>query len=128
MAHILVIDDDLPLRSALVDLLQAAGHTVTQAGDGLEGAQSYRANPADVVICDIVMRHSGLALIRILMDQYPASRIIAMSGTAESKLAYARESGAKCTLQKPFTPEELLEAVDKVLRADPPAATGDKQG
>jgi CheY-like chemotaxis protein len=124
MAHILVIDDDPPLRSALGEILQAAGHMVTLASDGLEGAQLYRAHPADVVLCDLVMRHSGLALIRILVDQYPDCRIIAISGVAASKLAYALESGAKCTLRKPFTPDQLIEAVNKVLGGSP-AAAGD---
>jgi CheY-like chemotaxis protein len=124
MPHILVIDDDPPLRSALGEILQATGHTVTLASDGLEGAQCYRARPADLVLCDLVMKHSGLALIRILMEQYPDCRIIAISGVAANKLAYARESGAKWTLRKPFTPDELIEAINKVLGGSP-APAGD---
>jgi CheY-like chemotaxis protein len=121
MAHVLVIDDDAPLRGMLAEILQTAGHTVTLAADGLEGAQLYRATPADVVLCDLVMRHSGLTLIRILRDQYPACRIIAISGVDPHRLAYARESGAMLTLRKPLSPSELIEAVDKVLKQPPPA-------
>jgi CheY-like chemotaxis protein len=124
MAHILVIDDDPPLRSALAEILQVAGHTVTVASDGLEGAQLYRAHHADIVLCDLVMRHSGLALIRILMEQYPDCRIIDISGVAANKLAYALESGAKRTLKKPFTPDELIEAINKTL-GESPAPAGD---
>jgi DNA-binding NtrC family response regulator len=115
MAHVLVIDDDPPVRRLVADILKIAGHTVTLASDGLEGAQLYREKPADVVLCDIVMRHSGLALIRILHEQYPDCRIIAMSGVDPIRLEYARGSGAMCTLKKPFTPQELVDLIANVL-------------
>ena len=97
------------------EILRLAGHTTTLAADGLEGAQFYRSNPADLVLCDIVMRHSGLALIRILREQFPQCRIIAMSGAEPHRLAYALGSGAFCALRKPFLPSELVELVAKVF-------------
>lgn len=122
MARILVIDDDPLLRRMLTEILQRAGHTVVLAADGLEGAQLYRADPADVVLCDIVMQHSGLALIRILRQQYPECRIIAISGAEPRRLAYARASGATDTLSKPFLPGQLVQTVATVLAMPPESA------
>jgi CheY-like chemotaxis protein len=129
MAHILVIDDDASLRGLLAEALRSAGHVVTPAADGLEGAQLYRANPADVVLCDIVMRHSGLTLIRILKEQYPDIRIIAISGAEPHRLDYALASGALCALRKPFALSELVKTVEQVLAlpAGAAAATSDKR-
>lgn len=119
MAHVLIIDDDAPLRRMLVEILHAAGHTTEEAADGVEGAQRYRANPADVVLCDIVMKQSGLTLIRILTEQYPNVRIIAISGVDRIRLAHAKGCGAMRTLRKPFSPSELLDTVAEVLAAEP---------
>ena len=128
MAHVLVIDDDPPLRRMLAEILRLAGHTTTLAADGLEGAQFYRSNPADLVLCDIVMRHSGLALIRILREQFPQCRIISMSGAKPHLLAYALESGAVCALRKPFLPPELVELVAKVLAMASEASLREENG
>lgn len=117
MAHVLIIDDDAPLRGMLGEILQTAGHTVSEASDGVEGAQRYRANPSDVVLCDIVMKQSGLTLIRILTEQYPDVRIIAISGVDRVRLAHARGCGAMRTLRKPFSPAELLDTITEVLAA-----------
>lgn len=103
------------------ELLTLAGHDVTLASDGLEGAQLYRAHPADIVLCDLVMKHSGLTLIRILKDQYPNIRIIAMSGVDQRRLNYAVEYGAMKALRKPFPPDELLATIEQVLAAPAPA-------
>ncbi len=119
MAHVLIIDDDAPLRAMLAEILQTAGHTTTEAADGVEGAQRYRANPADVVLCDIVMKQSGLTLIRILTEQYPNVRIIAISGVDRVRLAHAKGCGAMRTLRKPFSPSELIDTVTEVLAAEP---------
>jgi CheY-like chemotaxis protein len=121
MAHVLIIDDDAPLRGMLAEILRTAGHTTEEAADGVEGAQRYRANPADVVLCDIVMKQSGLTLIRILTEQYPNARIIAISGVDRIRLAHARGCGAMRTLRKPFSPTELIDMVAEVLAAEPGA-------
>lgn len=125
MAKILIIDDDEPFRSSLEQLLTAAGHTVVTADDGMAGAQLYRANPTDLILTDMVMPHSGLGTIRVLRSQFPDLRVIAMSGGGAHRLGYARDLGARCTLAKPFTLEQLAAAIAETLAAPPvpPEAT-----
>jgi CheY-like chemotaxis protein len=85
MANVLVIDDDAGIRFLLHKCLTGDGHDVREAEDGVQGVRQYRADPADLVLCDVFMpRKEGLETIRELRTLDPRARIIAMSGGAES--------------------------------------------
>lgn len=124
MAHLLLIDDDEPLRELLAFALTAAGHTVTQAGDGRQAL----ADPAiDLVITDLVMpRSEGLEVITRLRRHRPSVPVIAISGAPTNSQLYlkmAAQLGAHRALPKPFTPAELMHAVNELLvRPGSPAA------
>lgn len=116
MATVLVIDDDDMVRAMLLRILSRAGHTAAGARDGVEGTAMYRVAPADVVITDIFMpNQEGLATIMELRRSHPDVRIIAISGGGASAtldvLPVAEALGARRTLRKPFTPQEILDAV-----------------
>jgi DNA-binding NtrC family response regulator len=119
MAHLLIIDDDDLLREALATVLISAGHTVTQAADGRKALALFRAEPADLIVSDLVMPdREGLEIISQLHREDPALPIIAMSGGATRSqlyLAMAAKLGASRTLSKPFTPATLLRVIDELL-------------
>lgn len=100
-------------------LLANAGHVVLEASNGKRGVDLHRAEPVDLVITDIVMPdQEGIETIEILRDEWPGLPVIAISGgLANSKiyLALAAKLGARRTLPKPFTPEQLLRLVEEVL-------------
>ncbi len=121
MAQILIIDDDPIVRLSLRAILEAAGHQVEDAKNGLEGVRLYRRAPADLVIADIVMpEQDGLETIRELEHIKPELRLIAISGADPGRdrgyLALAEEYGASRTFTKPFGRSEVLEAVDELLK------------
>ncbi len=121
MARILVIDDDFLDRLLLREILEAAGHQVDEAINGLEGIRQYRRTPADLVIVDIIMPElDGLETIRELERIQPELRLIAISGYDPGRergyLDLAEEYGALYTLTKPFDRAEVLEAVEKLLK------------
>ncbi|PTX90860.1 response regulator [Opitutus sp. ER46] len=124
MARILIIDDDDLLRDVLARTLAISGHIVDQADNGQAGLDRFRAAPADVVITDIVMPvQEGVETILQLRREQPKVPIIAMSGgVANSKLYLniAGRIGADYVLSKPFSPQELLEAVNRVVGRSPP--------
>lgn len=128
MARILIIDDDAHLRSALAAGLEAAGHIVEQAEDGRAGTAHFRAEPADLVITDLVMpNQEGIETILTLRREFPDVRIIAMSGSARNSALYlelARTLGAARVLEKPFTRDRLLQAVADALATPGPDGTG----
>ncbi len=115
MARILIIDDEEEIRDVLSLLLTGVGHSVVVAKDGFEGMQLFRAAPADVVLCDIVMPYGGIATIRVLRSEYPGVGIIAMSGASQRRLNMSVDIGANEILGKPFSTEHLLEAIAKAL-------------
>src|SRR5438067_747941 len=119
MARVIIIDDDPDMRALLEQVLTSAGHEVVLAADGAEGMKGYHLKPADLVITDLYMpNQDGLETIQQLRTLAPGVPIIAMSGrtAAPRMLSIARTVGAIWGLQKPFSPGEILSAVEKALR------------
>lgn len=122
MAHILLIDDDDPVRDMLRQTLAHFGHTVIEARNGKEGLSLFPHTNADLLITDIVMPEmEGLELLMELRKRKPPIKIIAISGggrgTAADYLRTAKFMGAAKVLAKPFTNEALLAAINEVLPA-----------
>lgn len=120
MAHILIIDDEPQIRLMLRIMLESEGYTVTEAADGAEGLKSYREKPADLVITDLLMPHKeGLETITALKKDYPAIKIIAISGGGKNKsklyLQMAQRFGALEVFEKPLRKEPFLECVRKLI-------------
>ncbi len=120
MAHILIIDDDASMRGSLSHTLERLGHRVSASPDGKAGVARAAENPPDLVITDLIMpEKEGLETIMELRQQHPKIRIIAMSGggrlSNEDYLHLAKRFGAATTLAKPFTREELKDALAQAL-------------
>jgi CheY-like chemotaxis protein len=128
MARILIIDDHESFRSSMQDLLEAAGHSVTTAADGVAGVEEFLKKPFDLVISDLFMPNKdGLETIGDILRIAPATPIISTTGyevspdgasgdtIAAQYLHAAREFGATHTLVKPFDPEKLLALVAECL-------------
>lgn len=122
MASILVIDDAAEMRQAVRRILERAEHIVVEAEDGEVGVLMLEQHHPAVVITDMVMPNmEGIETIQHVRRLLPNTRIIAMSGSAESSAAMylgaARKLGADAALAKPFSMAALLELVDRLLRA-----------
>jgi two-component system response regulator (stage 0 sporulation protein F) len=113
-ATILIIEDEEPTRLLLRTMLEAAGHEVREASNGRIGLALYRDRPPDLVITDIRMPEmSGLDMILELTREFLNAKVIAISGEQgeEQVLGVAKLLGARQTLHKPFSMEQLLNAV-----------------
>lgn len=125
MAKVLVIDDEDDVRLVVGGVLRAAGYEILSAADGAQGLALLRDGGRDVqlVITDILMpEKEGLETIRDLKSEFPAIKVIAMSGGGKvvkstSHFFTADELGAHAVLRKPFGPNELLDAVQAALAA-----------
>ena len=120
MARVLVIEDDVEMRSMMMCTLDRAGYETIGACDGREGLTSFRRTPADLIITDIFMPEmDGVETIIELRHDFPDARIIAVSGGGRllcgDYLPLAEKLGARRTLRKPFSPPELLKAVEETL-------------
>ena len=101
-------------------ILERAGHVVREAPDGNQGIALYRADPADLVVTDLIMpEKEGIETIIELREEFPAVRILAISGGGSIEpgepLTDARFLGADAALSKPFTLAELQETVSRLL-------------
>ena len=125
MYHVLIIEDDDEVRLYLKRILTRAGYAVTAVSNGREGVETFRDKPADLVITDIIMpEKDGIETIIDLRRQNRNLKVIAISGGGraepQSYLHSARLLGADRTMKKPFSNEEMLEALTELLPADSP--------
>ncbi len=128
MASILLIDDDPEILRVLRKVLEGAGHEVTEVPDGKTALRWHAGAPKDLVITDIYMPEmDGIELIIRVREAFPETPIIAMSGggylARDRVLGAASMLGADAVLEKPFTVEEAVEAVRKVLEGRKPEHT-----
>jgi DNA-binding response OmpR family regulator len=115
-----VIDDDPQIREMLEQLLERAEYEVLVAPDGKVALKLHQANPADLIITDIVMpEKEGLETIMEFRRTFPTVKIIAISGGGRigptEYLHSAKLLGAHRTLSKPFEVQALLDAIRELL-------------
>ena len=125
MSRILIVDDDPDILQTLRRVLESQGHTVSEALDGKAALRYFAGDPADLVISDIYMPDmDGIEFLIRVREAFPEAKVLAMSGgghlTKERVLGAASMLGATGVLEKPFTIEDVLEAVKEALEAEEP--------
>jgi CheY-like chemotaxis protein len=117
---ILVVDDESELLELVELVLVGAGYRVTCAADVRAAGRALAGEKFDVIVTDLLMPdRDGLEFIGDLRRNYPAARIIAISGggrvAGENYLKLAKGLGAHAVLEKPFHNERLLALVASAL-------------
>ena len=124
---ILVVDDDRELNDGVRAVLERQGYRVLQASNGVQARQAVYDRRPDLVILDMMMpRMGGFPVLEHFKDRADAPPIIMVTANEGSRhKAYAEYLGVVDYIRKPFGMDELLEAVDRALKADagPPAST-----
>ncbi len=120
MPHILIVDDEEQLRTILRLVLEDAGYAVREAINGKEALEKHAQLPADLILTDLIMPDSeGIETIVKLRRDYPALKIVAMSGGGRSDskdyLQIARKLGANRTINKPFSNSDILVLIREML-------------
>jgi len=123
---VLVVDDDGLMRELVSEWLTQAGYSVREACNGEAAIATLLEQPVSLVITDMHMpRCDGAQTLDWLRRERASIPVIAMSGHFASGRKYSREAaqalGAGRVLTKPFTQEQLLDAV-RGLIGSPPAA------
>ena len=121
MSHILIIDDDPPLRRVMRSTLERAGHVVWDAANGREGMALYQQVSPDVVVTDIFMpEKDGIQILMDLKQTSGSAKIIVITGGDPRDLFGLKSSacllGADRVLSKPFAMQTLLLTVGEVLK------------
>lgn len=116
---ILLVDDDRAVRFIATRILEEAGYGVVQASDGVEALTYFLADPDrfDALITDIVMpRVPGTLLASRVHASRPSLPILLMSGYSPADmLDHGVEAPHTYVVPKPFDPDQLLAAVQRIL-------------
>ncbi len=116
--RILIVEDELPMRTALVETLKTEGYRVVAAHDGESGLELACTEPFDLVLLDVMMpKLDGFAVCRELRKRgrdMPVLMLTAKGGVDDRVTGL--DSGADDYLAKPFSLRELLARVRSLLR------------
>jgi CheY-like chemotaxis protein len=120
MAKTILIVEDEPKNMTLTrDLLKISGYQTIEAVDGVQGVEKAKASKPDLILMDIMMpRMDGYAACReIKADQstrlIPVVMLTAVGYDLNKKLA--KQMGADGYVTKPFSRQQLLDAIDPLL-------------
>ena len=127
--RILVIDDEPTIRRQTVELLRLEGYDVVEAHNGRDGVDQARANPPDLIVCDITMpKLNGHRVLQALRADPRTAHVplVFLTGWGErDDLRAGMNLGADDYLVKPVLPEDLFASVKARLRRA--EATGPKR-
>ncbi len=116
-AKILVIDDETNIRTMMRVCLEGAGFEVALASSGEAGVAAARRSPPDLAFVDLRLGGiGGLEVTRALAQDAPTTAVVLITAYATIDNAVdAMRAGAVDFVPKPFTPAQVLHAVEKVL-------------
>lgn len=115
----LVVEDEIPILKILNDILKLSPHigAIYSADNGENALEIYKSNNVDVIVTDILMpKLTGLELIKKIKEINSEAHIIVIS--AYGNIEYLREAirnGAYDYILKPFTVDEILFSVNRVI-------------
>jgi len=122
MANILIVDDSSTMRKIISRSLRQAGlpiDDILEAGDGIEGINALQTSgkTINLILSDINMPNmDGLEFVKaVRANGYTMPIVMITTEGGEDVIAEAMASGAKDSIKKPFTPEQLGEKLGGLL-------------
>lgn len=119
MAKVLIIDDSRFARLKLGDNIKAAGFDIIEAGNGEEGLLITQQQRPDIIICDLLMPElDGFGFLEKLKAEGINVPVMILTSDIQDKTRNrALELGARDLINKPPRYEEVVEKLNKILRA-----------
>lgn len=113
---ILVVDDSAMSRRMLRKIVESAGYEVVEAGEGAAGLEQYFLEKPDWVFLDLTMKDMyGLDVLAKLRELDAEARvIIASADIQDSTREMVEAAGANAFINKPLSPEKVLQALKSV--------------
>ncbi len=117
MMKALVIDDEKIVLDSVKKILIKEKYQVETANDSRKGLENALRNEYDIVLTDIRMPHiGGMRILRDIKRSIPSLPVIIITGYATVRSAVqAMQLGAANYIEKPFTPDDLIKAVNDAL-------------
>jgi two-component system chemotaxis response regulator CheY len=118
MAKVIIADDASFMRGSLKFILESAGHEVVGlAKDGKEAMELYVKFKSDLVFLDVLMAGmDGISSLKGIMKENPSAKVIMVTALGhEAKRKETMDLGASGFIKKPFTKDEIIAEVERVL-------------
>lgn len=115
---ILICDDSILARKQIKDVITSLGSPMMlEASDGQSAIDIYKTEKPNLVFLDIVMpkKDGNIAIEEIMAFDKDAIIIIVSSVGTQSQLKCALEAGATDFIQKPFSKEQIVDAIKKYI-------------
>ncbi len=116
---IMVVDDSASLRQVVGIALRGAGYEVLEGCDGKDALSKLQGQKVHLIISDVNMPNmDGISFVKAVkaMPAYRFTPVIMLTTeSAEAKKAEGQAAGAKAWVVKPFRPEVMLNAVQKLV-------------
>jgi DNA-binding NtrC family response regulator len=115
---VLVIDDELIIRTSCSRALSPEGFEVKTAQNGLDGLRMIEEEKFDIVLTDLKMPDvDGIEILRKIKERWPDIEVIIITGYQTVDTAVKSiKLGAFDYIEKPFTPDALISAVSNALK------------
>lgn len=121
MARILIAEDERDIRDLVTFLLQFAGHEVIATSNGEEAYERAKVEVPDLIMMDVRMpKMNGYEACKKIKQEAHLQHIPVVFLSAkgqESEVAAGLEAGAQEYLLKPFSPDQLTEKVNAILKS-----------
>ncbi len=114
---VLIVDDALLMRHVLRGILEDNGYQVIgEAASGIETMRRLHSSTPDIILLDIILPDAnGIDLLQSILSTNPSIKIIICSAIGqEPVIQKALDQGAKGFIQKPFTPEKVIAALNAI--------------
>lgn len=120
---IMVIDDAAAIRQSVGYALQEAGFEVVEAEHGEDALKKLKGKKMDLIVCDVNMPvMDGITFLKKLKndEEYSAHRftptIMLTTEAGQDSKEEGKKAGAKVWMVKPFKPEQLIDAIKKLIK------------
>lgn len=116
--RILIADDALFMRALLKKILLESGYSICgEASTGKEAVQMFQILKPDLVTLDITMPElDGISALKQIREYDPTAKVVMCTAMGQKSLIIeAIELGAKDYIIKPFQPDRIVEAFEKIL-------------
>lgn len=118
MYHILVVDDEANIRTLIRKYAEFEGHTVSEAGDGMDAVKLIRQNPNqfDLIIMDVMMPElDGFSAVAEIRKTCHTPVLMLSARGEEYDRIHGFELGIDDYVIKPFSPKELMMRVSAIM-------------
>lgn len=115
---VLVVDDSMYMRTLIKDALESASYqVVAEAANGESAIDLAMEHQPDLITLDNILPDMiGIDILKVLKEQGLESKIVMVSAVGQqSVIEEGLELGASDYIVKPFSPEEIIEVVNKVV-------------